>query len=354
MAAVIRTLLAAALLSSWATPSFAITPEEKEKVRELVKQGGELAHRGDFAEARDRLLQALALAKVPAIALYAARAHESLHDLARAAELYRMASEMPLDESLWDSDQSKTQFQLRARDDARIALMQLLDRNCTVKVQFVGRGDGPIQATIDGVVLDPNLLTYEQPVTAGSHVIAVTHGSRRFSQTVNLERLEHKTVTFDLTPLPAPTAPVSNVIAPTNLTPATAPALSPFVPPPMPSAPTTASSHSHRYLAWTALGIGVAGLGTGAVAAIITSGKRSTLINEGCSSDGVCPKGKQIDQSDIDSHNTWRMISTVGFIVGGVGVAAATTLWLTEPKTEQAPKFGLFATPGTVGAQASF
>src|SRR5512135_2069912 len=99
MSAVIRSLFAAAIVSSWATTSLAITPEEKDKVRELVKQGGEFAHGGDFADARDRLMQALALAKVPAIALYAGRAYESLRDLAKAAQLYRMASEMPLDES---------------------------------------------------------------------------------------------------------------------------------------------------------------------------------------------------------------------------------------------------------------
>jgi hypothetical protein len=354
MPAVIRSLFAAAIMSSWATTCLAITPQEKDKVRELVKQGGEFAHSGNFVDARDRLVQALALAKVPAIALYAGRAYENLRDLAKAAQFYRMASEMPLDESLWDNDKSKTEFQLRARDDARIALMQLLDRNSAVKIQLVGKGDGPIQATVDGAVLDPSVLMYEQPVTPGSHVVSVTQGARRFSQIVNVDRLEHKAVTFDLTPLPETATAAPNANPPTPPSTQPAPVLSPFEPQPTPNAPHSSSGHSHAYSTWAAFGVGATGLGAGVIAAIITNGKRSTLLSQGCSSDGICPRDRQIAQSDIDSHNTWRTVSTVGFIIGGVGMAAATTLWLTEPKAVTSPQIGLFAMPGTVGTQGTF
>jgi len=350
----IRSLTAAAIVSFWATTSLAITPEEKDKVRELVKQGGELAHGGDYADARDRLMTALALAKVPAIALYAGRAYEALHDLSKAAELYRMASEMPLDESLWDNDKTKTEFQLRARDDARVALMQLLDRNSAVKIQLVGKGQGPVQATVDGAVLDPNTITYEQPVTPGSHVIAVTRGDKRFSQIVNVDRQEHKTVTFDLTPLQESASVASNASTGTAVLVPSTPAAIPVAPRQPPETPRSTSGHAHAYATWSAFGVGAAGLGLGVVSAIVTQGKRATLVGQGCSSDGICPRDGQIEKSDIDSYNTWRALSTVGFIVGGVGMAAAATFWFTEPKSANAPQIGFYAMPGAVGTRGSF
>ena len=92
----------------------------------------------------------------------------------------------------------------------------------------------------------------------------------------------------------------------------------------------------------------------GVVSAIVTQGKRAALIGQGCSSDGICPRDRQIGQSDIDSYNTWRTLSTVGFIVGGVGMAAAATFWLTEPKSAKTPQIGFFAMPGAVGTRGSF
>lgn len=347
-------LLAAALLSSFAVPGLAITPEQKDKVRQLVKEGGQLLQSGRHAEARDQLMAALSLAPVPAIALYAGTAHEHLHELVRAAQLYRWALDMPLDETLWDGEKSKTAFQLRSREQARTALRQLLERSATIRIQVVGQTEGTFQVTLDGVALDAASLVYDQPVPSGSHVVAVVQGNRRLSQTVLLERTGmHSAVTFDLTQpmgtVPAvPAVPASPRVA---------------AAPPLPkrvystTAPSTPpeSSSTHDVLTWSAFGAGAAGLGTGILAGLVTLGKRSDLLAKGCSSDGNCPRDGQIDADELNGYNAWRAVTTVGFIVGAVGVATGVTLSLTRPKKgEVASRTVVYVATGSVGAHGSF
>lgn len=370
MVGILRALLAAVVLTSWAAPGQAITPEEKTRVRQLVKEGGELLQQGRHAEARDQLMAALALAPVPAIALYAGMAHENLHELVRAAQLYRLAIDMPLDESLWDNAKSKTAFQLRSREQARAALRQLLERSSTIRIQVVGSAEGRFQVTLDGIALGSGALAYDYPVPSGSHVVVIVQGSRRLSQTVSLDaNAEHSTVTFDLAQgsgvAPAVPAPASVAVPPqrpkhegrlarVTRNPERAPTSSGAVSS-NEASPNDASPNAHTTMTWVAYGVGAMGLGVGVSAGLVTLGKRSNLVTEGCSSDGVCPRGRQIDASELDRYNTWRTITTVGFIVGGVGVATGVTLSLTRPKkSEVTSQLALYLAPGTVEARGTF
>jgi hypothetical protein len=60
---------------------------------------------------------------------------------------------------------------------------------------------------------------------------------------------------------------------------------------------------------------------------------RSTLEDEGCSANHC-----YTDQSDdVDAYNSMRTFSTVGFVVGGVGLATGLALLLTAPSPADAP-----------------
>jgi hypothetical protein len=114
---------------------------------------------------------------------------------------------------------------------------------------------------------------------------------------------------------------------------------------------------SPRYLPWVAFGVGAAGLILGGVTGGLAMGAHSTLAGE-CPG-GTCPTDKQ---SDLDSYHLLGTLSTVGFAVGGVGVAAGVVLLLVQPKSDAAPpaaaSSGLSVTPvlgpGSIGAVGRF
>jgi hypothetical protein len=89
-------------------------------------------------------------------------------------------------------------------------------------------------------------------------------------------------------------------------------------------------------LPWVAFGVGGAGLLLGGITGIVALGDHSTLSDK-------CKNGCPPDQKGtLDSYHTMGTLSTVGFIVAGLGAAAGVVLLVTQPKdsasgTESAP-----------------
>ncbi len=101
----------------------------------------------------------------------------------------------------------------------------------------------------------------------------------------------------------------------------------------------------------TALSIGGVGLVLGGVFGVLAMSKKSTLDGQCIAK--ACPPGSQ---STIDNASTFATVSTIGFIVGGVGIAAGIVL-LAIPNSAPAkpargyimPTFG-FGSVGLTGA----
>jgi hypothetical protein len=101
-----------------------------------------------------------------------------------------------------------------------------------------------------------------------------------------------------------------------------------------PSPPTGETSTRRGHpptLAWVALGVGGAGLIFGVTAGLMAGGKHSTLAGECNDNADTCAPRYA---GDLDSFHTWRSVSTVGYVVGALGVAGGAVLWLTAPKAQ--------------------
>jgi hypothetical protein len=127
----------------------------------------------------------------------------------------------------------------------------------------------------------------------------------------------------------------------------------PMVPQPAAPAPVAAPLHSEPpsspvqvKLAIVSMGIGAAGLITGTVAGILTLSKHSSLA--GTCPGGICPAG---DKGEVSSYTTVADLSTVAFIVGGVGAALGVTLLFTAPKARE---LGAYVGPGSIGVIGTF
>lgn len=103
-------------------------------------------------------------------------------------------------------------------------------------------------------------------------------------------------------------------------------------------------------------GVGAVGIGVGSAFGIMAFGKTSD-VEETCV-DGQCPASQQ---DNLSTAKTFGDISTIGFVVGGVGVAAGVALLIWRPgggdgvdaSIDQAwvmPVVG----PGTIGAVGAF
>jgi len=91
-------------------------------------------------------------------------------------------------------------------------------------------------------------------------------------------------------------------------------------------------------------GVGVVGLVIGLITGGMAMGEAGT-IEDNCV-DTLC---NQEGLDAADSGQTLAAVSTAGFIIGGIGLAAGTTLWLLAPDgeaEEPGPQAGLTVSPG--------
>jgi hypothetical protein len=114
-----------------------------------------------------------------------------------------------------------------------------------------------------------------------------------------------------------------------------------------------AGASSGKTIAYIALGIGAAGVITGTVTGLIAMSKHNEL-SDVCLN-GRCPPEHQ---DTLDGFHLMGNVSTIGFILGGVGAAAGLTLLLTAPSDPEEPASGsnvsLRAGFGSILVRASF
>jgi hypothetical protein len=102
------------------------------------------------------------------------------------------------------------------------------------------------------------------------------------------------------------------------------------VPTALPEAP---DGNWQPVLAYSALGLGVAGLGTGIVTGILAGSKHSKA-RELCPNE-ECAPGSEGEQA-LSSFRTLRTVSTISYGVGAAGITAGIILWLSLPDSNEA------------------
>ncbi len=328
-------VLAIAMVSSGAV--HATDDSAKGAARELANQAKSDFDAGNFEEAGSKFQRAYDIAKVPTLAVWAARSLVKRGHLVAASELYRQATLLTPND-LWVGD-----AQQQAQADAERELGELQPRIPRLRVQVEGAAANEIEVTADSAKMAVSLLGVDLPTDPGRRHIVGKRGAEVVEQTVDLAEGDRKEAVLRFNA--APPAPVVAEVppAPTVTDPRTTPA-------PV-SVETTApapSEHSQRTWGWVVAGVGAAGLLTGVVTGI------AVMANSGLRNDcpnGACPASKS---GSADSYNLMRNISTAGFIVGGVGAAVGVTLLLWSPKGEAEPRVALWLGPSSAGVKGAF
>ena len=280
-------------------------PENRATARALAEAGHDALEAKDYKKSEDLFRRADALFHAPTISLGLARAQAGEGRFVESFESYSRI--------IREADTSTPVF-AEALEDARKEVSTVEGRRSRAVLSVAGP-DAP-QVTVDDVPVKNEVLGVALFVNPGTHTLKATAaGYRPASQPFTVAEGATENVTLAME-----RAPEEVVVPPPPL-------VSP--PPTLPPGADTTSGPTHRdHLAsFVAFGIGGAGLALGAVTGALAIGKHSTLADE-------CPGGTcttATAQSDLRNYHTQGTLSTVGFIVGGAGVAAGAILWVVAP-----------------------
>ena len=340
-------VLALTVAVVWPGVALATDDSAKGAARELANEAKRDFDAGRFEDAGHKFQRAYEVAKVPTLAVWAARALAKCGQLVAASELYRQATRLAPND-LWLGDVQK-----QAQADAQKELAELQPRIPRLRVRGEGAAGNDVEVTIDEVKLASALYGAEVPKDPGRRRIVGKRGEETVEQTIELGEGEHKEAVLTFKAAQAekeakPTPGERETDKPKVVQEERRDELVTAKPVPPPPPPPT-SGRAQRMWGWVAVGVGAAGLLTGAVTGIVVaadSGLRSNCPN------GVCNPAK-VDSGSLSTYNSLRNVSTAAFIVGGVGAVAGVTLLLWTPKREE-PRMALWLGPGSAGVKGAF
>ena len=307
-------------MSLWAArPAQAATEEEKSGARAAATQGQAAFEGKRWAQALDLFTRAEALVHSPVHLLYKARSLVQLGQLVKANETYLSITR--------EQTETASPAVMKARDDARKEQATLEPRLASLTVNVVGDGAAGVTVTMDGAPVPSALVGVARPADPGQHTLRASGtGVESDSQTVTLKEGGTGTVTLQLKAAPNAAPPVA--------TPAAGPAAEPAPLTSTVDSSTLSKGNSLRTGSYVAFGVGAVGLVAGTVFALKAKGKYSDG-NDLCQGQDPCQltqaEATHRDQLGKDGDSA-KTLSIVGFIVGGVGVAAGTTLFVLSNK----------------------
>jgi hypothetical protein len=316
---------------------------DRATARALGQDGQQALDAKDYKTAEDRFRRADKLVHAPTLELGLARALAGVGKFVESQETYnRMVREGV-------SPGAPDVFK-HALEDAKKEVDSVSTRVAavTITVKAAGGVDVPDPAvTLDGQAVNSASLGVRRAIDPGTHVLHVTAQGYKpadinFPATSGANVDQPVVLEKDLTPAPGATPAPGEA-------PGATPVVATAAPPP--ESDTGPSPRKASIAPWIAFGVGGAGLLVGAITGGLALGDHSTLANN-------CPQGAcgPSEQSNLSSYHTMGAISTVGFVVAGVGAAAGVILLVTAPKSQPTTGFSVRPTVGfgSVGAVGSF
>jgi len=299
--------------------------------RQLAQEGLELLQEERYAEAQDKLQRAYEIVPAPTVALLEGRALEGMGKLIEAAERFERVRRTEL-----EADSPEAFERASKEADADLKRIRPLIPQITLMLEGIGHQTPGFELRVDGVLVPAALLGAKRPVNPGDHeIVAILDGKVAERRTVSIEAGQHQRVLIDLSkPKEAPEKK----------------------PEPAPVETEEPTEFPYRPAAYGSFALGGAGIMTGVVSLVIMLKTQSTL-DDNCTQQGsehVCPPAYE---DDLSRFRTARTLTTVGFVVGAVGLGAGVTLLHLEPdRPEQAsaPAVSAWVGLGSVGVSGRF
>ncbi len=278
------------------------------QARELFNQGLRLREKGDSNGAVEKLKAAHALANTPITGLELGKTYELVGKLVEAREVLLSIGRLPV-------QSAETSRATAARAEGARLAEELRPRIPSLTVKISGAPPSAVTVSIDDAPI-PSEALEARPVNPGAHDVSARAGSGSpVHASVDLKEGEARDVELTI----APAAPIAQ---------------SPQTPSPAPTTPEGPSSRSGGALSPVFFGgVGVAGAGliVGAITGGLALGKASSA-NNACPN-LTCPSEAAYNSTvkNVGSGRTLGDISTVSFIVAGVGAVVGVIGFIISP-----------------------
>ncbi len=340
-------------------PAYAQSDEQRAAARSFATEGAKAYNEGRFKDAVDLFGRAETLVHAPPHLLFLARSHAKLGEFVKARENYLKIVREPL---AANAPAAFVEAQSAAQQEVRDVEPHIA--RLTIRVEG-GAGASDVAVLLDGQPVASVMIGAPRPIDPGTHKVeAGGTGFRAEPQTVALKDGESKVVVLKLeaaegaAPLIAP--PPGAAPAPAS---SAAPAASTASPTADQGVTAPEDKSGLRIGSYVALGVGVVGLGAGTLFTLQSSSKRDDADatfeecggERGCTSDN--PLSREVDSLDNDARSAMTL-GIVGFVVGGVGLAAGATLFvlsMDDSKTAATePRVSAFVGVGSAGVRGQF
>lgn len=330
-----------------APPTGQPSATDLETARALYNQGKDLRARGDLAGALEKLRVAHELGRTPITGIELARTHEAMGHLVEAREVCLGIARMPV-------AGDETERSIAARRDAAKLADDLKPRipSLGIELEGVPTGHSPV-VMIDRVVVPNDTLHEPRKMNPGKHeVVAKMPRGPEASAMIDLAEGQTRTVNLRVPPEAAGTEalpPGAVVISPP---PGQVPARQGG---PQGEQPRRAHHGGANGLAIAGFVVGGAGVAIGAVTGLVALSKASDLEKK-CP-DKECPLDAQGDRK---SAVAYANVSTVAFVIGGIGIGTAIIALATSGKSSDEPseakrrRVEPYLAPGGAGVRGAF
>lgn len=288
----------------------ATNPADVATARELYKQGADALDAHDAKLAADKLSQAWALVQTPVIGFDLARAQAALGHLVEAREAALSVQRLAI-------AHDETARSTEARNDAAKLATQIEPRIPHVLVDVKNLAGHEPTVKLDGSVVPSAALSVARQANPGPHVATVdTDDGRHAEATIDLDERETKTLTLTLD------APKAQAVTPPAQQPTTTKIETPKPPAQVIVEPPPPERSHLSPLVWIGVATTGVGLAVGGITGAFAFSDKSQLNCPLIGDTHIC-SGSDIGK--LSEANTLGTISTIGFVVVGVGVAVLVT-----------------------------
>jgi hypothetical protein len=315
-AASIVTAIALSAAPALAEPS----PADKQRATQLLDEGFERREKGDEQGALKAFGAADTIMNVPVTGIEVARSQAALSMLVEARETATRVTKIPV------RAKEPPPF-AQARKDAEQMLAELGARIPTLQIELNGLRDGETaDVRIDNDAIPAEELKSPRRLNPGSHRIIARYGGDEKTESVTLAEKDAKTVTFDFGGGAGKRDAHGGGEGPSAMP---------------------------KVLMYGGFGLGLVGIGVGTGTGIMSfsaveSAKQNCVGNQ-CTASSA--------GGDVDKAKTLGNVSTVSFIVGGVGIVAGVVGLLLD-KDPAPPKSGAGVSavigPGSIALRGRF